>query len=236
MSSKLASSQTKTKTESTTEATSSADDSQVFTGLGTRYGDSCTEEDCWQDGACSFVDYELPSTIDGSTCVSEDIWNNGANCGGCIQVSYKGTTITVMVTNLTGGNATHLDMTPSTWSKLTNGYSGGGVDGIEWQWVTCPIAETTPLEIHMHGGASKYWFAATVQNARLRTASLEVSSDQGSTWQATTLENYNMFTLDGTLPDDTAWVRVTSAEGDQVIVEDVALKSGEITTATENYA
>lgn len=41
------------------------------TGQGTRYGDGCTEEDCWQDGACSFVDYKLPPGIDGSTCVSK---------------------------------------------------------------------------------------------------------------------------------------------------------------------
>lgn len=75
----------------------SAAPSEVFFGLGTRYGGDCKEEDCWQKGACSFVDYDLPSAVDGSTCVSEDIWNNGANCGGCISVSYKGKTITVMV-------------------------------------------------------------------------------------------------------------------------------------------
>jgi hypothetical protein len=71
----------------------------VYTGLGTRYGlsDGCTEEDCWQKGACSFVDYKLPHGIDGTTCVSEDIWNNGANCGGCIQVSYKGKSLKIMV-------------------------------------------------------------------------------------------------------------------------------------------
>lgn len=70
------------------------------TGLGTRYGDGCTEEDCWQSGACSFTDYVLPASVDGSTCVSEEIWNNGANCGGCISVSYKGKKITVMVRHL----------------------------------------------------------------------------------------------------------------------------------------
>jgi hypothetical protein len=72
------------------------------TGLGTRYGDDCTEEDCWQSGACSFTDYTLPSSVDGSTCVSQDIWNEGANCGGCIKVTYQGKTITVMVCNICG--------------------------------------------------------------------------------------------------------------------------------------
>ena len=69
----------------------------LHTGQGTRYGDGCTEEDCWQGGAWSFTDYTLPASIDGSTCVSEDIWNDGANCGGCIDVSYQGKKITVMV-------------------------------------------------------------------------------------------------------------------------------------------
>lgn len=87
---------------STTAASASpVPTSETFVGLGTRYGDDCTEEDCWQNGACSFVDYTLPSGIDGSTCVSQDIWNNGANCGGCISVTYKGKTITVMVRSYT---------------------------------------------------------------------------------------------------------------------------------------
>lgn len=70
---------------------------EKFIGMGTRYGSGCTEEDCWQNGACSFVDYTLPPGIDGSTCVSADIWENGGNCGGCISVSYKGKAIIVMV-------------------------------------------------------------------------------------------------------------------------------------------
>lgn len=68
-------------------------------GKGTRYGDAegCTEEDCWQQGACAFTDYTLPSTVDGSTCVSEARWDTSAHCGGCISVSYKGKKIVVMV-------------------------------------------------------------------------------------------------------------------------------------------
>jgi expansin (peptidoglycan-binding protein) len=140
------------------------------------------------------------------------------------------------VTNETGGNATHLDMTPATWAKLTNGYSGGGVDGIEWEWITCPIPESNPLWIKMHGGASKYWFAATVENARQRTSLLEVSSDQGTTWKTAVLDNYNMWTLGSALPTDTAWVRVTSLSGSKVTVKNVELSSGVITKADANYA
>ncbi|KAI8671878.1 hypothetical protein NCS57_00664300 [Fusarium keratoplasticum] len=222
-------------TASSAPSSEEASTSEVFTGLGTRYGlsDGCTEEDCWQSGACSFVDYDLPSGLDGSTCVSDDIWDNGANCGGCISVTYKGVTLKIMVTNRTGGNATHLDMTPSTWSKLTKGYSGGGVDGIEWEWIKCPLPESSSLQIHMHKGASKYWFAATIENALLRTKKVEVSSDKGKTWQVCTLHDPNMYILDDkTLPDDTAYVRVTDINDGQVVVKDVVLKSGVVTKAT----
>lgn len=68
-------------------------------GQGTRYGDGCTEEDCWQGGACAFTDYTLPAGIDGSTCVSEDIWDSSGQCGGCISVTYKGKTLIVMVSH-----------------------------------------------------------------------------------------------------------------------------------------
>lgn len=67
------------------------------TGLGTRYCPDGNEEDCWQDGACAFVDYDLPAGIDGSTCVSEEIWDSAAHCGQCISVTYKGKTLKVMV-------------------------------------------------------------------------------------------------------------------------------------------
>jgi hypothetical protein len=69
-------------------------------GMGTRYGLNCKEEDCWQQGACAFTDYTLPSTVDGSTCVSEELWDTSYHCGGCISVSYKGKKIVVMVSSL----------------------------------------------------------------------------------------------------------------------------------------
>ena len=105
----------------------------------------------------------------------------------------------------------------------------------EWDFVQCPI--TKPLTIHMHGGASKYWFAATVENANRRTKGMEVSTDGGSTWQtAVRTGGNNMFELKGTLSSDTADIRVTSHVGTQVTVKNVALSSGKETAGTANYA
>ncbi|KAG5974344.1 hypothetical protein E4U55_008228 [Claviceps digitariae] len=211
--------------------------SPKFVGKGTLYGldydAKCRDFGCWPTGSCSFVDYTLPKGIDGTTCVSDAIWDNGANCGGCISVTYKGKKLTIMVTNRTDGLSTHLDMPSDTYHQLTDS-PWGGVDGIEWEWITCPI--TTPLAIKLHGGASKYWFAATVYNANLRTAKLEVSVDEGKTWLSTHREVFNSYTLGRqVLSVDKAYVRVTSVEGQQVIVKDVVLQSGAITTAESNY-
>ncbi|GJC80612.1 hypothetical protein ColLi_03450 [Colletotrichum liriopes] len=87
----------------------------------------------------------------------------------------------------------------------------------------------------MHGGASQYWFAATIENATLRTKKLEVSTDDGATWKTATLHDPNMWELIGTPPSATSWVRVTSINGDEGIVKDVHLQSSKVTRAIQNY-
>ncbi|KAK6858316.1 hypothetical protein PG995_006015 [Apiospora arundinis] len=203
-------------------------------GQGTWYGESCGEEPCWQKGPCAFVDYVLPAGIDGSTCVSETIWDNAYQCGGCVSITYQGKKKIAMITNKTGGNAQHLDMSPNMFSQLAD--KSLGEIGIQWEHVPCPIA--SPLQVRMHGGASQYWFAATVENAVYRTAKMEVSSDQGATWKPTTRDVNNFFKLEGNggTGSATAWVRVTSETGSQVVLKDVQMKSETTTKAGENYA
>lgn len=127
-------------------------------------------------------------------------------------------------------------MTPATWSKLTNGMTGGGVDGIQWDFVTCPIAKATPLRLHAHGGSSKYWPSITVENARRRTAKVEYSDDNGSTWVSSTRNTNNFFTASKTLSSNTVYVRLTSHTGTQVTVQNVNLASGSSTKSSVNYA
>lgn len=71
-------------------STASSAYTQTFNGDLTWYGKDCGEESCWQGGACAFVDYVLPATIDGSTCVSEVIWNSSYHCGACVEIDYQG--------------------------------------------------------------------------------------------------------------------------------------------------
>lgn len=152
----------------------------------------------------------------------------------CVVGSYRALTNQLQITNKTGGNAQHLDMSPDMFSQLAD--KSLGEIGIQWEHVPCPI--TTPLQVRMHGGASQYWFAATVENAVYRTAKMEVSSDQGATWKPTTRDVNNFFKLEGNggVGAATAWVRVTSETGTTVVLKDVQMKSETTTKAAENYA
>jgi hypothetical protein len=221
------------------------------TGVGTWYGESCGEEACWQQGACAFVDYVLPSTIDGSTCVSETIWANGQDCGGCVSITYKGGAKKIaMVGNIMSEYSKHHTnpltrlptrpvVTRTTWTCLptcsprlpTRTSARSPFSGS-----SC-LAPSPMVSRSMHGGASQYWFAATVFNARLRTFKLEVSADSGKTWKATTRNVNNYFALagNGGTGTKTAWVRATSENGDSVIVKDVDMTSGKTTKSTVNY-
>lgn len=236
--------------------------SSPVAAYGTWYGETCGEEACWQGGACAFVDYKLPAGIHGSTCWGEKDWNSAYNCGGCVEVTYNGKKVVLMVsvspvlpsifhtkataqltppivsfqqiTNKTDGNQTHIDMSPNAFAQLDN--KSKGLIRFEYRHVPCPIS--TPLMIRMHGGASQYWFAATVENAVLRTATLDVSTDKGVTWKTTKRDTNNFFVFPGNGGSGakTAWIRVTSELGTQVIVKDVVQQSDVTTTATENYA
>lgn len=124
-------------------------------------------------------------------------------------------------------------MPPATWSQLTNGMSGGGVDGIKWEFIDCPI--TSGLQVKVHNGGSQYWPAVTIMNATQGTKKVEFSDDEGGSWTGSTRNTNNFFEMDGTLSKESVWVRVTSDEGKTVVVKDVQLSSGKVTKAEKNF-
>lgn len=74
-----------------------------------------------------------------------------------------------------------------------------------------------------------------VVNANEPVASLEVSTDGGSTWQATTRSTYNFFENQSGFGSTSVDVRVTSAGGQVLVVEGVEVVSGGSVTASENF-
>lgn len=74
-----------------------------------------------------------------------------------------------------------------------------------------------------------------VVNANKAVAKLEVSTDGGSTWQSTSRQEYNFFENSSGFGTATVDVKVTSADGQAVIVKDVPVNSGASVTAGSNF-
>lgn len=129
-----------------------------------------------------------------------------------------------------GCDTNHLDLFEDAFAELAD--TSEGVIDITWDYVDCGIS--SPLVLHNKDGTSQYWFSMQVVNSDERVASLEVSTDGGSTWQGTTRQDYNFFQQSSGFGADTVDVKVTSVSGTEVVVNDVGVASGSSITAGSN--
>ncbi|KAK9425988.1 putative RlpA-like double-psi beta-barrel-protein domain-containing protein-containing protein [Seiridium unicorne] len=184
-------------------------------------------------GACSFTTMSsLPAGIYG-TAFSGSGWSNAANCGACLQVTGPtGNSIKVMVVDKCPECETgHLDLFQNAFEQL--GSTSAGKIATSYTQVACGI--TSPLVLHNKSGTSKYWFSMQVVNHNQPIAKLEVSTNSGSTWQATTRQDYNFFENSSGFGTDTVDVRVTSSSGKTVVVKGVGVASDSSVTAGGNF-
>lgn len=199
---------------------------RAVSGRSTFYGGNV------QGGTCSFSTYTLPSGLYG-TAFSGQAWNNAANCGGCVEVTHKGKTITAMIVDKCPEcDEGHLDLFQDAFLALGASASEGIID-TSYNFVHCPKV-TGPLTIHLKSGVSQYWFSAQVVNANRRTSKLEVSTD-GKSWKAATRTEYNFFEIPSGVGAAKASIRVTSADGAVVVVKDVAMQADLSVKGPSNY-
>ncbi|RDW77771.1 hypothetical protein BP6252_05824 [Coleophoma cylindrospora] len=197
-----------------------------LSGQATFYGGNV------QGGTCSFSTYTLPSGLYG-TALSDSNWANSAECGSCVSVTGpSGNSITAMIVDQCPGCGTnHLDLFTDAFTALAS--ESAGIIDVTWSYVDCPI--TSPLEVHNKEGVSANWFSMQVVNANQAVESLEVSTDGGSTWLTTTRQTYNFFQISSGTGTTTVDVKVTSANGDVVTINNVSISSGASTTASSNF-
>lgn len=173
---------------------------RALSGEATYYGGNV------HGGTCSFSTFSLPKGLYG-TALSDSNWDNSGNCGGCVQVSHGGKSITAMIVDQCPGcGPNHLDLFPDAFAALDS--PSKGIIDVNWHYVKCPHI-SGPLQIHMKTGVSQYWFSAQVVNANRRTSKMEVSTDQGRTWKAAQRQTYNFFEITSGVGASSAWVRVT---------------------------
>lgn len=75
-----------------------------------------------------------------------------------------------------------------------------------------------------------------VVNSNRAVSKLEVSTDSGKTWKATTRTNYNFFENSSGFGTSTVDVRVTSASGGTITVSKVSVASDSKATAASNFS
>ena len=182
---------------------------------------------------CSFIGYTLPSGIFG-TALSDSNWEGGAECGVCVSVTGpKGNKITAMIVDeCPGCGPNHLDLFPEAFAKLED--PSKGVIPVSWDIVPCGI--TTPITLKNKDGTSKYWFAMQVINANVPISKLEVSIDGGVNWKSTTRKPYNFFEQESGFGTDTVDVKVTSTNGQSIIVRDVSIAASSTKAASSNFS
>ncbi|KAI0124779.1 RlpA-like double-psi beta-barrel-protein domain-containing protein-containing protein [Xylariales sp. AK1849] len=168
-------------------------------------------------GTCSFTTMSsIPSGLYG-TAFSGSAWDNAANCGACIKVTGpNGKSITAMIVDeCPECNAGHLDLFEIAFEQL--GSTSAGTIATSYSFVACGI--TSPLILHSKSGTSAYWFSMQVVDHNQPVAKLEVSTDGGTTWQATTRQDYNFFEKSSGFGTSSVDVRVTSTRGKMVVVK-----------------
>ncbi|KAH8678219.1 RlpA-like double-psi beta-barrel-protein domain-containing protein-containing protein [Xylariales sp. PMI_506] len=221
---------TSTAAASSTASSSSVSaesDTSAITGTSTFYGGNLN------GGTCSFTTLsDLPSGIYG-TAYSGEVWDNAAECGACLEVTGpSGNSILVMVVDQCPEcDEGHLDLFEDAFEQL--GATSLGEISTSYVPVACGI--TSPFVLHNKSGTSAYWFSMQVVGANEPVASLEVSTDGGSTWQSTTRQSYNFFENASGFGTDTVDVRVTSTTGTSVVVSGVSVASDSTATASANF-
>jgi expansin (peptidoglycan-binding protein) len=130
-----------------------------------------------------------------------------------------------------GCGTNHLDLFPTAFSALAN--PTVGVIDVTWKYVDCPI--TSALSLVNKDGVSAYYFAMQVVNSNKRVASLEVSTNGGSTWLSTVRQTYNFFDISSGTGTTTVDVKITSIDGDVLIIDSVKIAAGASTKASRNF-
>lgn len=211
--------------EAQAQATSAAGSK---TGEATFYGGNTSGGKCSFDGG-----YTIPSGLFG-TALSDSNWDTAGNCGACVSVTGpSGNKIKAMIVDeCPGCGPNHLDLFSDAFAKLAEPTKG--VIPISWDIVPCGI--TSPLVLKNKSGTSPYWFSMQVVNSNVAVKSLEVSTDGGKTWKATTRQPYNYFENSAGFGTQTVDVRVTSTSGQSIVVKSVSIAEKTTKTASSNFS
>lgn len=120
------------------------------------------------------------------------------------------------------------------YNTLLTGQAYRDKINIEWNIVSCRFAQ--PLAVQNAPSASARWFSLQVQNSNYPVSHIEVSTDNGKTWENTVSKDYNFFegAKMGGFDSDTVELRISCFNGKVVYMKDVPMEKDKKVWATSN--
>jgi len=159
------------------------------------------------EGTCSFIkDTSSPLMI---TAYPGSNWNHAANCGRCVNVTYKSKSIVVkIIDQCPGCSSNQLDLARDAFAKLED--LSQGVLKVDYNFVACPTKGN--ILYRVKSDSSQWWQSIVVNNHRVGLKSFQIKGKNNRDWITLQRKDYNEFESPYAIEFPVSF-RVTSIEG-----------------------
>ncbi|AEV82077.1 rare lipoprotein A [Actinoplanes sp. SE50] len=170
-------------------------------------------------GNCSF---EVPAD-DLYVALGPDEYSGGASCGAYLDVTGpKGTVRVKVFDSCPECDTGHLDLSHTAFKKI--GAEVAGIIPIKYKLVANPRVPG-PITVRIKEGASRYWFAARIDNHANLLSSVKVAGP-GGTFRSAQRTDYNYWLIDGGAGSGPYRLKITDVYGITTTVSGIAMKPG----------
>ncbi|BCJ44685.1 hypothetical protein GCM10010168_14980 [Actinoplanes ianthinogenes] len=179
-------------------------------------------------GNCSF---EVPAD-DLYVALGPEQYAEGASCGAYLDVTGpKGKVRVKVFDSCPECPAGHLDLSRTAFKKI-----GAEVDGIipiKYKLVTNP-ATPGPITVRIKEGASRYWFAARIDNHGNLLSSVQVAAPGGS-FKSAHRTDYNYWLIDGGAGSGPYKIKITDVYGNATTVSGIDMDPGTVQKTSKAF-
>ncbi|GIE29082.1 hypothetical protein Ait01nite_021270 [Actinoplanes italicus] len=172
-------------------------------------------------GNCSF---EVPAD-DLYVALGPSQYSSGASCGAYLDVTGpKGKVRVKVFDSCPECPAGHLDLSRTAFKKIGNEIDG--IIPIKYKLVTNP-ATPAPISVRIKEGASRYWFAARIDNHANLLSSVKVASGSGS-FKTANRTDYNYWLIDAGAGPGPYKIKITDVYGNTTTVTGIKMSPGTV--------
>lgn len=172
-------------------------------------------------GNCSF---EVPAD-DLYVALGPSQYSEGAACGSYLDVTGpKGKVRVKVFDKCPECPAGHLDLSRTAFKKI--GAEIDGIIAIKYKLVTNP-STPAPISVRIKEGASRYWFAARIDNHANLLSSVKVSSGGGA-FKSTYRTDFNYWIIDAGAGSGPFKIKITDVYGNSSTVSGIKMSPGTV--------